>query len=78
LLGDIATQVAIGCEDNSLIGRDLLDNFYGVGTSTDNVAESLNFGAAIDVRNNDVIRVLGFEGSKFIGWAAIGQRATGF
>lgn len=52
LFHDVATQITVWSKNNGLILRNLVNNFDGVGTGTNNVADRFNASGAVDVGND--------------------------
>ena len=77
LLGNVRAQVAIRSEDDPFVVRDALDDFNGVRARHDHIALRFNCGRAIDVRDNEMIRVSGAKFREGFGRAAIRKRAPG-
>ena len=66
---DITAEVFVGCEDDFLVFGERADEFFGVATSTDEVAQGFDFSRAVDVGDYHVVGVVGFEFGEFIGFA---------
>src|SRR5579859_214766 len=77
LAGQIGTEMAVGGEDDLLVGRQLGQDRLGVGRGDDDVRLRLHIGRAIDVGDGDMIRARLAELAEFLGRAAVFERAAG-
>ena len=73
---DISAEVFVGGEDYFLVLGQGIDKFFGVTRSAYQIGQGFNLRRAVDVGNNHVVGVLGFELGKILGLARFGQRAA--
>jgi len=74
----VGAQIAVGCEEDRLFGRNRLDDLQGVGRRAADVGLRLDLHRRIDVRNHRMAGVAGAEAAERLGLAAVGQRAARF
>ena len=77
LLLNPAPQVLIGCEQNGLIGRQLVHQINGIAAGADQIALRLHCGRAVDVAHHEVVGVLCPKAGELIGGAVVRQGASG-
>lgn len=76
VLGHPLAKVLVGDEEDFLVGRHLLDDFYGVTAGADYVAEGLDGCRTIDVGDDVYVGVFLTESGQFLRRARIGKGAT--
>ena len=75
---DVATQVAVGGEDDLLILGQRTHQLLGIAACADQVAQGLDLGRTVHIADHHVVGMLRLESRKFICLATLGQRARRF
>ena len=75
---DVVAQVAVGAEDDFLVGGKRIDDFTCVARCDKNVGERLHAYRCVDIRYHRMARMPLYEAGELIGGTAVGQRASGF
>ena len=57
LLFHVIAQIAIGQEENGLVGRDRVYHLHGIARGAQNIALRLHFHGGVDVADNHVVRI---------------------
>ena len=73
LFVDISPKVPIWRKNEGLVCRKALDDFLGIAARTDDIAQSLHTGTAVDVGNYQMIGIFVFELLEQCWWCRIAQ-----